>query len=552
MGISNYVRVVQKWLWLILVGTIVTFVVSYLVSVSMAPVYRASTTLLVNQAQSTSSLDYNSLLTSERLTKTYSELIKKRPVLMAVIDKLALNFSPETLKAMIDVRVVRDTQLLELSIENTDPYLASSLANELADTFISLNREGKLGQVETSQSYLKQQLSDLEKEISSTTRQLDALKQSTDSDFSTKQTDISRLQANLSQYQVTYAQLLKNEQDMRLAESKSLNSISVVEPAVDTFVPVRPKVLLNTLLAGLAGLLVTLALAFIFEYFDDSIKAAEDLESATGLPALGAIMRIKGATERERLAVDLHPKSPIAEAYRVLRTNITFALAGKQGNAILVTSANPSEGKTTTAANLAVVLAQAGSKVIAVDSDLRRPTLHKFFGLSNIVGLTSLLVSPAPVLDSYLQPSGIHGLRILSSGPLPPNPSELLGSKRMTTLIERLKQEADIVLFDSPPVLGMADATVLGSRVDGIVLVVNSGRTGVRALNKARELLGKGTITILGAILNRVSMKSSGYGYIRYYTHAGDESNSFKDGFSDQGRQTALPSAFSGLRAGKE
>lgn len=223
-------------------------------------------------------------------------------------------------------------------------------------------------------------------------------------------------------------------------------------------------------------------------------------------------MAKNGVNGRERLITFTNPRSPIAEAYRQLRTNIQFSSLDKPLKSLLVTSTSPEEGKSTTLANLAITIAQTGSKVILADCDLRRPSIHSIFGLSNSTGLTSL------VLDSSsrrvpLQESGIDNLSVLPSGPLPPNPSELLGSKRMGEVIDLLEAEADLVLFDSPPVIAVTDAAILATRVDGVLLVVNAGKTKRELAKKAKALLEKVNANLLGVVLNNVKFDSSLHHY---------------------------------------
>jgi capsular exopolysaccharide synthesis family protein len=192
---------------------------------------------------------------------------------------------------------------------------------------------------------------------------------------------------------------------------------------------------------------------------------------------------------------------------------------------LVVTSANPSEGKTTTLANLGVVMAQAGNQVVLVDTDLRRSMLHKKFEVPNREGLTNALLEDEPVLDGWLQETEIENLRVLTSGPLPPNPSELLGSQKMRKLIERLKDEADVILFDAPPVLMLSDASVLALETDGVLLVAEAGRTRRTAARQAVERLQELGVNVVGVVLNRVRpQRPKGYGYYQYYaTHEQQE-----------------------------
>ena len=215
---------------------------------------------------------------------------------------------------------------------------------------------------------------------------------------------------------------------------------------------------------------------------------------------------------RAMLITSTNPRSPVAEAYRQLRTNIQFSSLDKPVRTLLVTSTSPEEGKSTTLANLAITIAQTGSTVILVDCDLRRPTVHTLFDISNAKGLTNLVIDSSAT-DLPLVESGVSNLRILPSGPQPPNPSEMLGSKRMTEIVEELKSIADYVLFDSPPVIAVTDAAVLATRVDGVLLVIKAGKTRREMAQRAKAVLEKVNANLLGVVLNDVKYDVSLHEY---------------------------------------
>ena len=214
----------------------------------------------------------------------------------------------------------------------------------------------------------------------------------------------------------------------------------------------------------------------------------------------------------EQLITRSNPRSPVAEAYRQLRTNIQFSSPDRRLKTLLITSTHPEEGKSTILANLATTFAQTGSRVILVDCDLRRPSLHRIFGVRNSAGLTSVVLDAGAKEFPY-QDSGVPNLRLLCSGPLPPNPSELLGSRRMAEIIEQLTSDADYVLFDSPPVVVVTDAAILASKVDGVMLVVYAGRTRRELAKRAKALLDKVNANLLGVILNNVKYDASLHKY---------------------------------------
>ena len=214
----------------------------------------------------------------------------------------------------------------------------------------------------------------------------------------------------------------------------------------------------------------------------------------------------------DRLVTFSNPHSPVAEAYRTLRTNIQFSTIDKPIQTLLATSTGPDEGKSTTLANLAVAIAQTGSSVVLVDCDLRRPTIHRIFGLRNTDGLTN--VALGEYRDALpFQDTAVPNLRILAAGPTPPNPSELLGSRRMSEVISVLKGQADFVLFDTPPIIAVTDAAVLASKVDGVLLVIRAGKTKRDLAKRAKELLDKVNANILGVVLNDARAESNAYSY---------------------------------------
>ncbi len=214
------------------------------------------------------------------------------------------------------------------------------------------------------------------------------------------------------------------------------------------------------------------------------------------------------------------PRAPAAEAYRTLRTNLYFSSLDRALETLLVTSAAPGDGKSTTLGNLAVTMAQGEKRTILVDADLRRPALHKLFGVSNSQGLTTMIVDESALADPPLVETGVENLWLLPSGPLPPNPAEILGSRRLEDIIAALKTRADVILFDAPPVVAVTDAVVLGTKVDGVLLVFSAGKTRREHALRAKEMLERVQVRLVGAVLNNASPDQS---MGSYYAAEGDE-----------------------------
>lgn len=519
MELRHYASILWRWAWLIVLCTVLAAGAGFAFSNTQPKVYESSTRLLVNQAETLDRVGYQDILTSQQLTKTFSELLRTRPVLENALADLGLQLTPEQFGRTVRVQAVRDTMLLTLTASSTDPKHAADAANAVASAFIKENRKAQLGAAADSRSTLQAQLDSLDRDIKSTSDQIDRLRSASASlTPEARQSEISRLQATLSQYQLTYTQLLKSEQEMRLAESKAYSSLRVVEPAGPSVDPVSPKTAQNTLLAALIGLMLAVGYVVVTEYLDDTVKTGDDVQQALGAPALGFVGRFKRRKGEGNLTlIEMGTHSPAVEAFRILRTNIDFTMLDRPGKAILVTSAAPGEGKTTTTVNLAQVMAQAGRRVILVDADLRRPSVHRWFDLRNDAGLTTALLSDQLSLPGALRSGGMDNLQVITSGPIPPNPAEILGSPRMARLVEELRGMADVVLFDCPPALAVSDPTILSGRVDGVLVVVDSARTRAGALDHLAETLeraGSGE-KILGAVLNKLSSRSGGY----YYTY---------------------------------
>ncbi len=318
------------------------------------------------------------------------------------------------------------------------------------------------------------------------------------------------------------AQLGQTSSAATTATPTSINTVFIAEPADIPHVPVSPKTSQNTALGAIAGFLLAAGLVALLEYLNDTVKDREDLAKLE-LPSMGVVRRgrRKGGPS---LLDPAAARGALAEDYRQLRTNIEFASRAGEVRSLVVTSARSGEGKTTTACNLALVLAAAGRRVALVDGDLRRPGVHRFFGLPNQSGLTTAFLSGLEALDGLLRVGPQENLLILTTGPIPPNPAELLAGPGMSAIMERLRSLADIVVVDSPPVLGLADASLLAAGADAALLVVDARRTRAGAVHLAVDTLRHSGVRIVGATLNRVTSEGVGYGYYYVYGSGDDES----------------------------
>ncbi|MCS6845537.1 MAG: polysaccharide biosynthesis tyrosine autokinase [Caldilineales bacterium] len=531
MELRRYGQILWKWLWLILLGTALSGGVAYLVSRQTTPVYRASTQILVQQASNPAGQVWQDVLTSERLAANYARLLTTRPVLARVAE---LEQIPAVTSKII-VDPVRETQIIVLHVEDTNPAMAAAIANRLPQVFIELNEQQQQQRFASSLEAFSAQIASVQRDIEAVQLKLQEFKarEGRGEELTTaEQAQRASLETSLLQYRSSLADLMSKRDEITRAAALAGDSIRVVEPAEVPLTPVRPRVLLNTLIALALGALLMVVVAFLIEYLDDTVKLPEDAARVTGLPALGSLVKYPGNDGRRKLVALNTPRSVLAEGYRTLRTNIQFSSLDRPLRTLMVTSASPGEGKSTTVANLAVVMAQSGKRAVLVDTDLRRPVLHEIFGVANSVGLTTALLQPAGSdLSSMLQPTGCEGLWLMTSGPLPPNPSELLGSQRMAELVAQLCRQADIVLFDSPPVLAVADAAVLSRLADGVLLVVESAKTPEGAVRRAAQELARAQAPVLGVVITQLSPKLAGsnFYYYDYYRVDADEGGDRSD-----------------------
>ncbi|KPA12195.1 Exopolysaccharide synthesis protein, partial [Candidatus Magnetomorum sp. HK-1] len=264
------------------------------------------------------------------------------------------------------------------------------------------------------------------------------------------------------------------------------------------------------------------ALAFTFEILDNTLKNPEDIREYLKIPYLGPVPTFdleKEGVDKPELITHYSPKSTASESYRGIRTSLLFSSADKVPKIILVTSAGPSEGKTLTSTNLAITMAQAGSRVIIVDCDMRKPKVHKMFNLSRDMGMSSVLVSEdlETILNDVTLPSGIPNLEVIPCGPIPPNPSEIIGSQKMSLIMDELGKRYDRIIVDSPPITAVTDSTVLAKFVDGVMLVVHAGVTPKQVVKTGLEQIQGVEANVLGAVLNDVDTGKESYYYYQYY-----------------------------------
>ena len=518
MNVMRWLDIARRWWWLVLACVLLAVAAGWLNGRRATPMYQATTRLIVNQIDIPGVSSYQDPLTIDRRARSYSEMLRSWPVLEEAVRRLDVALPVDALAERVSTRIVKDTQFLEVTVEDEDPRRAASLANTLAEVFIQRNRELQAGIGQDARQQIDQELDNTRAMIDDATRRLNALK-ATDPAGTAAAGELERVQGELAQYQQLYYQLLEIQQRMALEQARGGSTIAVVEPARAPVAPVGPGVRQKAIIAGLAGLLLAIGLVVGIEFLDDRIRDPRELRDRLKLVPLAVLGR-RSRAEREVLDTpEFASKSTFAEALRLLRTNLEFLSLGRP-MVLAISSALEGEGKSTVAANLAVTEAQAGKRVVLIDGDLRKPSLHRLFGLPNTRGLSTFLAR-AQNPDQPPFHLGPLGVRILTSGPIPPNPSELLGSPRMAELVNSLRAQADVVIIDCVPILPVADTLVLQRHTDGIVLVLDSSNTGVKTVGRALDRLQQVSANVFGVVLNKDRRRAQGYYGYDHSTGAG-------------------------------
>ena len=349
-------------------------------------------------------------------------------------------------------------------------------------------------------------------------------------------TRLSQLQTTMKLYQEIYINLLNNLEAVRLARLQNTPNVVSIEAAMVPGKPIRPKPVTNSGLAAVVGLMLAGGVAFLIEYLDNTIRTPEDVERILNVPIIGYIGDINiGKGEALNVHVMKHPRSPVSEAFRSLRTNLEYTNVDRSVNKILIASAGPGEGKSTVAANLAAIIAQGGKRVLLIDADMRRPTIHSIFGISNRVGLSTLFRGNMTVRSMMCAVAGVDNIFIIPSGSLPPNPTELLASARMDQILLDASHEVDVIVVDCPPSL-VADYQVLSTKMDGVLIVVQPGKTHANGAFAMLEQLERVNAHTLGVVLNKIPRNSQHYGGYHYYS-----GNSKQGGYYYQKEKQSQP-----------
>jgi succinoglycan biosynthesis transport protein ExoP len=496
--LATYLAIFARRKWLIAFITVIVTAAVTSFTFRQTPIYEGRAKVLVRP------LVVGETVISPNL-ETERQLIQSEAVAETVQKQTGP--SRDILRHVL-VDVVTGTEVFEVKFEDPSPQTAARLANAFATAYIKFRGEDAIEQLNAQTSAVRQEINEIHAALDLLNRRI-----RNSADPTLKTSFQSQRDTLIGQLGFLQQRLFELQSNVSAARS----SAELVQPASTPESPVRPRKIRNGLLALVAGIALGLGMAMLRERLDDRVKGRTELASDLGVSVIASVPRVHGWRNRDEteLVMASQPKSAASESYRTLGANIQYLASTMPLKVIQITSTQAGEGKTTTAANLAVALARSGHPVVVMSADLRRPRLHEFFSLRDAPGLSNVLSNSGAILDVAQRPN-VMNLKVVSSGPAPADPAALLSSRRARKWLENVRTlPVDFVIIDSPPVLPVADASILASLVDGTVLVVDARHSSRPAMSHAREQLERAGATIIGAVYNNVDPGKDG-SYYRY------------------------------------
>ncbi len=589
MDIKQLFSTFKRWLWLVILGSVIGGSLGYYLSNRQTPIYQAQARFVILPAAQTT-YDYYSYLNNMNIISTYTQLLTTEDLLYEASNRLGF----PVMKGQATATQVGETKFVVLTVKDTDPYKAAVIANGLVDILIDQNVKLQTVQFESAERNLQARVDQAEEQIATIEGQITSLSteilqkqienvqaQMTDvqsqinsikldmSDIDplnasevdqarlandqakidelspilalyqeiytqlvvlgetsdsgeASSVDLDRLKTTLQLYQQIYISSINSLETLRLSKAQSTPTVMQVETAYKPTSPISPKPVQSAMLAAAIGLFVTAGFVFLVEFLDDTLKTPDDIKDVLNTPVIGFIGELKHNPKQDEdtlgVYVAKNPRSPVAEAFRSLRTNLEYSSVDDPARTMLITSSGESEGKSTVAANLAIVEAQSGKNVIIIDADMRRPKVHVQFNKSNRRGLSDVVTGKLDIEDVVKTYDQVENLSIITCGTIPPNPSELLGSERMSQTLKDLEERFDLVIIDTPPMI-VSDAQILSGKVDGVIFVVIPGQTRAIAALRPIEELNRIGSHVLGIVANKIpKSRDYYYGGYNYYS----------------------------------
>ena len=551
--LTHYLDLILRRRWVALSVFVSVVIVTALITFNTRPVFQAQSLLVIEKERGNNVIYQGGPMVergNDDYYQTQYKLLKSEALLKTVHTRLNLGSMPEFagvygyrgLITPVTVAPVPRSRLVYIKVDSYDPALAASIANTVAEVFIEQNLANQLfiskdvlsalqsekpgGQSRAIYESLPAVVNNvLIQQLKQEAAKLQANVAEASSRYTAKHPQVLSMTANLE----TLQSQIKTETDkviqsLKIDLSGQLmgNNIRLVDAATPPLSPIKPRKMFNMLLSVIGGLVLGLFAAVLVEFIDQTVRTQDDVENKLGLPFLGIVpltSQVKDQTAYNHLRLKEH--SLISESIRNLRTMVDFAEVGQKNKSFMVTSSVQSEGKSYISANLSVAFAQAGEKVLLIDGDLRRSSLHKLFRLSNAKGLSDFLAGGRNVQDlrSLIQPADIENLSLLTCGPRPPNPSELLNTPRLQAALAWAAQEYDRVIVDCPPMFPVSDALLVGKCINSAICVSAFGKTRVPLIKTAAKRLATAGIKTLGVVVNMSKFGGLSYSYYGYYQY---------------------------------
>ncbi len=533
MELRDYINVLINRRWIIIGTVVVVLALTLIFTFLQAPVYQSKVEIL-SEVSSASESVLGSFFTSalfdpDRYIQTQTEIIKTDTMALAVESALRIKYDENArlrqegeevyipgeiptsseLASMVDVQQVERTNIFDIMVTDTDPLLAQDVAQAYAEEYIASRQLAAIREISEARREVWNRIQEVEDEIQQAAEEVN---QYTGGDVPAEVLNEAQRAVNL------WVSLYEKYITLRIAESLEQRGLEIIQPAKPG-AKTSPRPTRNAVLAVFLGLILGVGLAFLVEYLDDTLRTREDFEKHYDTSIIGEIPHVEPENLPQNHIIYFEmPQHPAVEGYRTLRTNLQFLNLEGETRVILFTSSGPEEGKSTVMVNLGAALSEMGKKVLLIEADLRKPVLDRYFKVSPGKGISGVLTGTVPLEDA-IQPTGYNNLYVLVAGVKPPNPAELVASEAMDAVFERVKDFADFILVDSPPMLAASDAMALASKVDGVIVMAGYARASRDDAKRTSELLRKVNARILGLVINNIA-PSTRYGYYHYYYYA--------------------------------
>jgi capsular exopolysaccharide synthesis family protein len=526
--LRRYLTLLVRRVWFLVLCAVLAALAGLAVARLQSPLYRATALVLVDQ-QALGQDSYSNLLASNQLVSTYVNLIPQPAVLQQAAQHVP-GESATALAQQLHVSPQGQTPVIQVQVDDSSPSRAAALANAVASSFIAIQQQSTQANLARAQQQVQQQMAQVSNQVANLNGQIAALRAANPNNPNPPQLQTLQQQLTSALTQLTTLQTVSTQ--LSVQSLASGDSMRVFQQAVPPTTPERPHPVAYTLAGGAIGLGLGILFLLLWELIDGSVRTAEDVENVAGLPVLGTIgtverlphaSRALGPQDGAHALLTANGNWRLAESVRMLRTNLSYMNENDPLRTLAITSPTQGDGKTTTAINLAVSLAQAGKRVLLVDADLRQPRIHTLLGLKNTTGLTTYLMDRARDPDARLAFAtlqSVPNLYVLTAGPSASTPTERLDSDRMRHLLglmttdQQQSRPVDIVVMDAPPVLDIADGVLLAGMAEGTLLVVDAARAHESQILRAREALDRVHAHTVGVVLNRAAQpRGSGYYY---------------------------------------